>query len=133
MNDFSIREIPKLIISILIVFVAGAVGTLYTLKEITTWYVYLAKPVWTPPNWIVGPIWSILYVLIGTSLFLILEKRFGKKRCADCHHYIRCTIGDKCSMVVGFLWKSQHLRRIGDGITTLDSYTDQHLCFLSYF
>ena len=39
MDNFSIREVPKLIVSILIVFVAGAVGTLYTLKEITTWYV----------------------------------------------------------------------------------------------
>ena len=37
MDNFSIREVPKLIISILIVFVAGAVGTLYTLKEITTY------------------------------------------------------------------------------------------------
>lgn len=64
MNGFSVREIPKLIISIFIVFIAGAVGTVYTLKEITTWYIYLAKPVWTPPNWAVGPIWSILYVLI---------------------------------------------------------------------
>ena len=77
MDNFSIREIPKLIVSILIVFVAGAVGTLYTLKEITTWYVYLAKPGWTPPNWAVGPIWSILYVFIGASLFLIWRKGLG--------------------------------------------------------
>ena len=79
MNGFSIREIPKLIISILIVFVAGAVGTLYTLKEITTWYVYLTKPGWTPPNWAVGPIWSTLYILIGTSLFLVWRKGLGRK------------------------------------------------------
>jgi len=79
MDNFSIREIPKLIVSILIVFVAGAVGTLYTLKEITTWYVYLAKPGWTPPNWAVGPIWSILYVFIGASLFLIWRKGLGRK------------------------------------------------------
>lgn len=79
MNGISIREIPKLIISILIVYVAGAVGTLYTLKEITTWYVYLAKPGWTPPNWAVGPIWSTLYILIGTALFLVWRKGLGRK------------------------------------------------------
>ena len=35
MDDFRIRDVPKLLISILIVFFAGAVGTLYTLKQIT--------------------------------------------------------------------------------------------------
>jgi len=79
MNDFSIREIPKWIVSIIIVYIAGAIGTLFTLKEITTWYVYLAKPGWAPPNWIVGPIWSTLYILIGTSLFLIWRKGLGRK------------------------------------------------------
>lgn len=79
MDDFRILDVPKLLISILIVFFAGAVGTLYTLKQITTWYVYLAKPGWTPPNWAVGPIWSVLYVFIGTSLFLIWRKGLGRK------------------------------------------------------
>ena len=79
MNDFSIREIPKWIVSIIIVYIAGAIGTLFTLKEITTWYVYLIKPVCAPPNWIVGPIWSTLYIVIGTSLFLIWRKGLGRK------------------------------------------------------
>jgi translocator protein len=79
MNDFSIREIPKWIVSIIIVYIAGAIGTLFTLKEITTWYVYLAKPGWAPPNWIVGPIWSTLYILIVTSLFLIWRKGLERK------------------------------------------------------
>jgi benzodiazapine receptor len=79
MNSFSIREIPKLIISILIVFLAGSVGTIYTLKEITTWYVSLPKPGWTPPNWAFGPIWSTLYVLMGISLFLVWREGLDRK------------------------------------------------------
>ena len=79
MNSFNVREIPKLIISILIVFLAGAVGTVYTLKEITTWYVSLLKPGWTPPNWAFGPIWSTLYVLMGISLFLVWREGLGRK------------------------------------------------------
>ena len=79
MNSFSIREIPKLIISILIVFLAGSVGTIYTLKEITTWYVSLTKPGWTPPNWAFGPIWSTLYVLMGISLFLVWREGLDRK------------------------------------------------------
>jgi tryptophan-rich sensory protein len=78
-SSFNIREIPKLIISILIVFLAGAVGTVFTLKEITGWYAYLPKPSWTPPNWAFGPIWSTLYVLMGISLFLVWREGLNRK------------------------------------------------------
>ena len=79
MSSFNVREIPKLIVSILIVFLAGAVGTVFTLKEITGWYAYLPKPSWTPPNWAFGPIWSTLYVLMGISLFLIWREGLNRK------------------------------------------------------
>lgn len=79
MKNFSVREIPKLVISIIIVFLAGAVGTVYTLPEITGWYANLLKPSLTPPNWAVGPIWSTLYVLIGIALFLIWREGLERK------------------------------------------------------
>lgn len=74
MRTFDTKEILRLIVSIVIVFLAGTVGTLYTLKEITTWYVTLVKPSWTPPNWAFGPIWTTLYVLIGISLYLVWKQ-----------------------------------------------------------
>jgi len=79
MESFSVKEIPRLVVSIVIVFLAGAVGTVYTLKEITGWYAFLPKPSWTPPNWAFGPIWSILYILMGISLFLVWREGLGKK------------------------------------------------------
>ncbi|MCC7551465.1 MAG: tryptophan-rich sensory protein [Methanobacterium sp.] len=79
MKGFSIREIPKLIASVFIVFLAGSVGNLVTLPQITTWYVTLAKPSWTPPNDWFGPIWSILYVLIGIALFLVWRQGLNRR------------------------------------------------------
>ncbi|BDZ66733.1 TspO/MBR family protein [Methanobacterium ferruginis] len=79
MEGFSIREIPKLIASVFIVFLAGSVGSLVTLPQITTWYVTLAKPSWTPPNDWFGPIWSILYVLIGIALFLVWRQGLNRR------------------------------------------------------
>ena len=79
MEGFSVREIPKLILSILIVFVAGSIGTLSTISELTTWYAALTKPDWTPPNWAFGPIWSTLYVLMGIALFLVWRKGLERK------------------------------------------------------
>ena len=79
MESFSVREIPKLVVSIIIVFVAGAIGTVYTLPEITGWYANLPKPSWTPPNWAFGPIWSTLYVLMGIALFLVWREGLERK------------------------------------------------------
>lgn len=79
MESFNIREIPKLIAAVVIVFFSGAIGTIATLPQITTWYATLTKPSWTPPNDWFGPIWSTLYILIGIALFLVwrqgLERR----------------------------------------------------------
>lgn len=55
MEGFNLREVPKLVASVLIVFFSGAIGSLATYPEITTWYVALAKPSWTPPQRMVRP------------------------------------------------------------------------------
>ena len=34
------------------------------------WYAALAKPAWTPPNWVFGPVWTVLYVMIAVAGYL---------------------------------------------------------------
>ncbi|HEU5122233.1 MAG TPA: TspO/MBR family protein [Candidatus Saccharimonadales bacterium] len=58
--------------SILASFAAGAIGSLATLPNIPTWYAQLEKPLLTPPNWIFGPVWSTLYLLMGIALALVI-------------------------------------------------------------
>ena len=79
MENFNLREVPRLIASILIVFFSGAVGSLATFPEITTWYAALAKPAWTPPNEWFGPIWTTLYILIGIALFLVWRQGWDRR------------------------------------------------------
>jgi len=69
-----IKNILKLIISILICETAGAIGSLFTFSSIPTWYANLKKPFFTPPNWLFGPAWTFLYFLMGISFYLIWEK-----------------------------------------------------------
>lgn len=68
------RAIIKLIVSLIICQLAGFVGSLFTTPSIPVWYASLAKPSFTPPNWVFSPVWISLFVLMGISLFLLWEK-----------------------------------------------------------
>ena len=47
------------------------VGTVFTVPAIDAWYQFLNKPVFSPPNWLFGPVWITLYTLMGVSFWLI--------------------------------------------------------------
>ncbi len=56
---------------------AGLIGAVFTLSSVSTWYAQLAKPWFTPPAWVFAPAWTMLYALMGVSLFLVV--RGGKR------------------------------------------------------
>ena len=60
----------KLILSLILPQLAGAVGALFTVKAIPTWYAHLNKPSFSPPNWLFGPVWLTLYLMMGVALYL---------------------------------------------------------------
>jgi tryptophan-rich sensory protein len=61
----------KFVISITICQLAGIVGSVFTATSVTSWYINLTKPDFTPPGWIFAPMWVILYFLMGISWYLI--------------------------------------------------------------
>jgi translocator protein len=61
----------KLIIALAIPLIIGLAGGAFTSAEIPNWYAKLNKPSWQPPNWLFGPVWTTLYILMGVALFLI--------------------------------------------------------------
>jgi tryptophan-rich sensory protein len=61
----------KLIISLIIPQIAGAIGAVFTTSSISGWYAILQKPSFSPPNWIFGPVWTALFLLMGISLYLV--------------------------------------------------------------
>jgi tryptophan-rich sensory protein len=69
----------KLILSIVICQAAGLIGTVFTLDSIPTWYAALNKPSFNPPNWLFGPVWTILYLMMGISLFIVWKEDLKNK------------------------------------------------------
>lgn len=64
----------KLIISLIVTFVAAALGSYFTTPNISTWYASLNKPFFSPPEWIFAPVWSLLYILMAIALYLVWKK-----------------------------------------------------------
>ena len=73
-------KVLKLIVSILICQGAGVVGSLFTSPAIPTWYAMLQKPSFNPPNWLFAPVWIILFLLMGISLYLIWSKGLENRK-----------------------------------------------------
>lgn len=70
-----LKSFGKLLLAIIISQSAGLIGTFFTFSAIPNWYNFLDKPTFAPPNWVFGPVWTILYTLIGVSLFLIWQNK----------------------------------------------------------
>ncbi len=62
----------KLLVAIVICQVAGLIGAFFNSFSIKSWYPNLVKPAFLPPSWLFPVVWSILFVIIGVSLYLIL-------------------------------------------------------------
>lgn len=65
------RAIIGLLLFILAMFLVELLGNLQTKTTLHTWYTQLNKPWWTPPNWIFGPVWTLLYLLMAVAVWLI--------------------------------------------------------------
>ncbi len=66
----------KLLLSVIICELAGAVGSIFTSPAINSWYKGLNKPSFNPPAWIFGPVWAIIFLLMGISLYLVWSKKW---------------------------------------------------------
>jgi len=73
------RDILGLFTSLIAVAVVATVGALFGPG---TWYAQLAKPTWTPPNWLFGPVWTLLYIAMAVAAWLVWRERTGHRRVA---------------------------------------------------
>ncbi|UCG56494.1 MAG: tryptophan-rich sensory protein [Phycisphaerales bacterium] len=68
----------RFIVCLVLVFSAAFLGSLFTRNAVSDWYANLNKPVFTPPNWLFGPVWTGLYVLMALSAALVWSKGLDK-------------------------------------------------------
>lgn len=72
----------SLVAFLFLIIAVQAFGNLVTMPNIPTWYADLAKPEWNPPNWLFGPVWTILYLIlavVGWRLWISFDKDHFKQ------------------------------------------------------
>lgn len=70
----------SLLIFIISCLVLEVFAGYWTNQTVSTWYPELHKPSWTPPGWVFGPVWTILYIMIAISGWLIYKEDYSYQR-----------------------------------------------------
>jgi tryptophan-rich sensory protein len=60
----------------------GIAGSFFTMDSIPSWYATLNRPGIAPPNWVFGPVWTMLYAMIGIAGYILWKRGLGKKEIA---------------------------------------------------
>jgi tryptophan-rich sensory protein len=95
------KTLPSLIFALVLCFAAAALGSVFTTSSITTWYATLDKPVFSPPNWIFGPVWTVLYICMAIALWLVWNTKTKKKEkpTGEKYFYIQLILNSLWSIV----------------------------------
>ncbi len=73
------KKLVYLVISVTLCLVIGFLASFATQSSVNDWYLTLNKPSFNPPNWIFAPVWTTLYILMGTAAGWVWGKGFHHK------------------------------------------------------
>ena len=79
MGKINLRGTLIAAVCILVPLVSGAAVGILTVAGVSGWYTTLNKPWFTPPDYVFGPVWTVLYILMGISLYLFVTKGWENK------------------------------------------------------
>lgn len=99
------NRILRLLICIAFPLIVGGVSGFFTVQGVKDWYLTLAKPNFTPPNYLFGPVWTFLYAFMGVAFFRILEKGKSVQKIKAIRIYLWQLFFNFCW---SFLFFSQH-------------------------
>ena len=99
------NRILRLLICIAFPLIIGGVSGFFTVQGVKDWYLTLAKPNFTPPNFLFGPVWTFLYAFMGVAFFRILEKGKSVQKIKAIRIYLWQLFFNFCW---SFLFFSQH-------------------------
>lgn len=81
-------------------FAAAAIGSAFTTPAIPDWYAGLEKPAFTPPSWVFGPAWTVLYVAMAVAAWRVWRvAEFGDARTALILFFVQLVLNAAWSVI----------------------------------
>jgi translocator protein len=74
-----VRLVGSVLLAVAVPLAVGAIGSIATGGAALAWYRSLERPAWTPPEAIFGPVWTVLYVLMGIASWRIWRKGWQRR------------------------------------------------------
>lgn len=90
-------DVAALVVCLLVPVVGGMIGGFATMNQIKGWYATLKKPWWNPPNWLFGPVWTVLYAAMGYASYRVYEQGGFAKQAVPLGIYI-------AQLALNFIW-----------------------------
>jgi benzodiazapine receptor len=114
-----IRDAVSLVGFLAATYGGAALGTGLTAGSVNTWYRTLRRPHWTPPDRLFGPVWMVLYTLMGVSAWLV--RRSGKGDPGRAEAAKRALVVWGVQLVLNVAWSAVFFggRRIGGGLVVI--------------
>ena len=70
------KKLTYIAVSVGVCLVVGFLSGFATQSSVNDWFVTLNKPSFNPPNWVFAPVWTVLYIMMGTAAGLVWAKGF---------------------------------------------------------
>jgi len=78
----SARDVVAIAVCLAACFGAAVFGSLFTGPAVASWYQQIRKPSFSPPDWLFGPVWTMLYAMMAVAAWLVWRKREASARTA---------------------------------------------------
>jgi benzodiazapine receptor len=98
MKKISIKDFGVLALIYGAVLLLQIVSALFMVESIPNWYANLVKPSFNPPDYIFGPVWTVLYILMSLSIWIVYLTKGDSKVKSLCYSLFGL------QMVVNYLW-----------------------------
>ena len=122
----------KLVISIALPLAVGGLSGFATARGVSTWYPTLVKPSFNPPAWVFGPVWTVLYIMMGVAAFLVWRRGLDADgvRIALTVFTIQLALNGIWSIL--FFGTARPRLGAGRDHPALDGHRDDHIALLAF-
>jgi len=100
-------------------FAAAGLGGFFTAESVRTWYKTIRKPSWNPPNWLFGPVWTVLYAMMAVSAWLVQREARANPAVARSGAFALGAWVHQLTLNVTWSWVFFGRRQLGPGFGVL--------------